>query len=51
MGLIESMTPIGDILIEDGTISRDQLSMALLIQEPARKSGQILVDTGHCPGR
>ena len=46
MDLIENMTPIGDILIEDGTISRDQLGMALAIQEPARKSGQELVDTG-----
>ena len=46
MGLIEAMTPIGEILIEDGVISRDQLNMALTIQEPARKSGQVIVDSG-----
>lgn len=46
MELITNVTPIGQILFEDGVISEEQLAMAIKIQEPARKSGQDLVQTG-----
>ena len=39
-------TMIGEILIARGRITRDQLNMAKKFQEPARKSGEVLVDDG-----
>ena len=49
MGLFENMAPIGEILVEDGSVSSDQLKMALRILEPARESGQQLVKAGLLP--
>jgi hypothetical protein len=37
---------IEEILVERGIISVNQLNMAVKIQEPARKSGEELVDLG-----
>jgi len=37
---------IGEIVVERGIISRDQLNMAVKVQESARKSGEALVDLG-----
>ncbi len=46
MELTANMTPIGEILLEDGVISEEQLAMAIKIQEPVRRSGEHLVQTG-----
>jgi hypothetical protein len=45
MRLSQVRTVIGEILVEDGVITREQLNMALKFQESARESGQTLVDS------
>ena len=45
MRLSQVRTVIGEILVEDGIITREQLNMALKFQESARESGQTLVDS------
>ena len=37
---------VGEILVQQGTISRSQLVMVMSIMEPARKSGEALLDAG-----
>ena len=37
---------IGDILLGRGMLSKSQLNMAMKVQEPARKSGEELVEIG-----
>jgi hypothetical protein len=40
------MKTLGEILVERGIVTRDQLNMAMRLQEPGRKSGEALVDLG-----
>ena len=37
---------IGEVLVECGVISRNQLNMAMKLLEPGRKSGEELVEIG-----
>ncbi|MBD3182527.1 hypothetical protein GF312_09560 [Candidatus Poribacteria bacterium] len=39
-------SPLGESLVEDGIITRNQLNIAMMIQDASRKSGEAIVKSG-----